>query len=132
MNFAVVTRNTLSPFVGGMTDVIITRFSGFAKVVANLRISRDKECEMEPTFWLDPEYPDHFRWQHDCQETRKLWEGKASQETVERFATSAHLLPIGSSFWTIVQEEPLTVTPSILCKECGLHGFITDGKWVPA
>jgi len=30
---------------------------------------------------------------------------------------------------SIAQAEPLTVTPSILCKDCGLHGFITDGVW---
>jgi hypothetical protein len=23
-----------------------------------------------------------------------------------------------------------TVNPSILCSDCGTHGFITDGKWV--
>lgn len=26
----------------------------------------------------------------------------------------------------------LTVTPSILCPDCGLHGFVTDGCWRPA
>lgn len=31
---------------------------------------------------------------------------------------------------TIVSENPLTITPSILCPDCGLHGFITDGRWV--
>lgn len=24
-----------------------------------------------------------------------------------------------------------TVTPSILCPDCGTHGFITAGRWVP-
>ena len=24
---------------------------------------------------------------------------------------------------------PLTISPSILCGDCGLHGFITDGEW---
>ena len=33
---------------------------------------------------------------------------------------------------SITELEPLTVTPSILCGECGLHGFITNGKWVGA
>lgn len=26
----------------------------------------------------------------------------------------------------------VTVQPSILCPDCGLHGFITDSVWVPA
>lgn len=34
--------------------------------------------------------------------------------------------------WQLVTEEPLTITPSILCRTCGLHGFIREGRWVPA
>lgn len=26
----------------------------------------------------------------------------------------------------------LTVDPSILCDDCGLHGWVRDGQWVPA
>lgn len=29
----------------------------------------------------------------------------------------------------IVQAEPLTVEPSILCPDCQLHGWITEGWW---
>lgn len=28
-----------------------------------------------------------------------------------------------------VNEDTMTVTPSILCGDCGIHGFITDGIW---
>lgn len=34
--------------------------------------------------------------------------------------------------WDVVQQEPLTLTPSILCRVCGSHGYITQGRWVPA
>lgn len=34
--------------------------------------------------------------------------------------------------WTLVSMEPLHVEPSILCHSCGDHGFIWDGKWMPA
>lgn len=34
--------------------------------------------------------------------------------------------------WELVQEDPLTVTPSLLCRACGDHGWIREGKWVPA
>jgi hypothetical protein len=34
--------------------------------------------------------------------------------------------------WTVEQAQPLTLSPSILCRVCNLHGFIRDGKWVPA
>ena len=33
---------------------------------------------------------------------------------------------------TVVTREPLTIVPSILCPDCGLHGFVTNGVWVPA
>lgn len=33
--------------------------------------------------------------------------------------------------WDILSEEPLTLSPSLLCKACGCHGYIRDGKWVP-
>lgn len=26
----------------------------------------------------------------------------------------------------------ITITPSILCQDCGTHGYITNGKWVAA
>lgn len=32
----------------------------------------------------------------------------------------------------VVQEKPLTVEPSVLCPDCGLHGFIRAGRWVSA
>lgn len=34
--------------------------------------------------------------------------------------------------WTLVSLDPLHVEPSLLCRECGDHGFIRDGVWVPA
>jgi hypothetical protein len=33
--------------------------------------------------------------------------------------------------WVVEQWEPLTLSPSILC-DCGFHGYIRDGRWVPA
>lgn len=32
----------------------------------------------------------------------------------------------------IVSAEPLTITPSILCRGCGTHGWVRDGRWVSA
>lgn len=31
-----------------------------------------------------------------------------------------------------VDRGSMTVTPSVLCADCGTHGFITNGQWVPA
>ncbi len=32
----------------------------------------------------------------------------------------------------IEQDDPLAITPSILCPDCDTHGFIRDGRWVSA
>lgn len=34
--------------------------------------------------------------------------------------------------WLLESREPLTLSPSLLCRVCGHHGFIREGKWVPA
>jgi len=34
--------------------------------------------------------------------------------------------------WKVESKEPLTLSPSVLCMSCNHHGFIRDGKWVPA
>jgi hypothetical protein len=34
--------------------------------------------------------------------------------------------------WDVLSVEPLTLSPSLLCRACGHHGFIREGKWVPA
>lgn len=34
--------------------------------------------------------------------------------------------------WRVESWDPLTLSPSLLCRICGNHGFIREGKWVPA
>jgi hypothetical protein len=34
--------------------------------------------------------------------------------------------------WDVVCDEPLTLSPSLLCRACGDHGFIRAGRWVRA
>lgn len=34
--------------------------------------------------------------------------------------------------WQVQSWEPLTISPSLLCRVCGDHGFIRGGKWVRA
>ena len=34
--------------------------------------------------------------------------------------------------WDVESLQPLTISPSLLCRICGNHGFIRNGVWVPA
>jgi hypothetical protein len=34
--------------------------------------------------------------------------------------------------WTLESDSPLTLSPSLLCTQCGDHGWVRDGRWVPA
>lgn len=34
--------------------------------------------------------------------------------------------------WTLNSLDPLDISPSLLCLMCGDHGFIRQGKWIPA
>ncbi len=34
--------------------------------------------------------------------------------------------------WQVESFDPLTLSPSLLCRACGHHGFIREGRWVPA
>ena len=37
-----------------------------------------------------------------------------------------------SELWTVESFDPLTLSPSLLCPQCGHHGYIRDGRWCPA
>lgn len=37
-----------------------------------------------------------------------------------------------SATWDVSSWEPLTISPSVLCRRCGDHGFVRDGEWVTA
>lgn len=34
--------------------------------------------------------------------------------------------------WTVESWDPLTLSPSLQCRSCAHHGFIREGRWVPA
>lgn len=39
--------------------------------------------------------------------------------------------PLLTAQHRVVDTNPLTVFPSILCTDCDTHGYITDGEWRP-
>lgn len=91
-------------------------------------------------FDLDLGHDHYLQWQ--------TYEGRRAGALIEHPAGGKDHQPAGSycaggiswvpgfrsaNPWTIEGEadEHLTVSPSVLCS-CGDHGFIRDGKWVPA
>lgn len=44
----------------------------------------------------------------------------------------APVKPHNADGWDVLQFEPLTLSPSLQCRACDHHGFITNGRWVPA
>jgi hypothetical protein len=38
----------------------------------------------------------------------------------------------GRDTWTLDSEDPLTLSPSLLCTQCGDHGLVREGRGVPA
>ena len=73
----------------------------------------------------------HFFWGHECEPTRAIFAGKTDLETIEYFARGdlhPHLFPRDK--WKILENEPLTVEPSISCERCGLSGLIRNGEWI--
>lgn len=38
----------------------------------------------------------------------------------------------GRPKWVVESREPLTLIPSLLCTQCGDHGFVREGRWVRA
>ncbi|MGH7750484.1 MAG: DUF6527 family protein [Candidatus Dormibacteria bacterium] len=45
-----------------------------------------------------------------------------------------HQVSATGPHWTVVSDEPLTLTPSVHCDRnlggCGMHGFVTAGRWI--
>lgn len=75
----------------------------------------------EPTFHLSDDEI-YVVWEHDCPPlVEQGFHIRISEQ-----------LPIRNNKWHLVKREPLTTAPSIQCSVCGLHGFITEGKWVSA
>jgi hypothetical protein len=56
---------------------------------------------------------------------------KRGGEVVEDFIPIDY--PGGASFntWQLFSRDPISMGPSVAYTCCGLHGFVTNGKWIP-
>jgi hypothetical protein len=65
-------------------------------------------------------YPDGaVRFEHRCDRSHRA----------AGVIVCAPALQIGNGH-TVVTRDPLTIVASILCSDCGTHGFVTAGRWV--
>ena len=78
----------------------------------------------KPSAWMH-EDGKHFWWLHECDSEGGRWAVKVGFKPET-------MLPLGASGWTVVSKDPLTVTPSILCHKCKVHGWIRNGEWEEA
>lgn len=56
----------------------------------------------------------------------------ARGECVESFIPVDYPGNVSAHHWQLVEREPITLTPSVSYTCCGVHGFVTAGRWVPA
>ena len=77
-------------------------------------------------FHHEPEGQLHIAYRHLCKHN--------ADDPTEHLAFAAvPVSDLGSGRdWKLEQLEPLTISPSLLCMSCQHHGFIREGKWVPA
>ena len=62
----------------------------------------------------------HWRFRHTC------------ARTSPRFVVAQEpfvVAPTLDRHTVMVAEHRPSVNPSILCEDCGIHGFVNDGKW---
>lgn len=92
----------------------------------------------EPDRELNPQYadvPDVERWGLLLSHDRPDGTGRCSSAITFHGPVQDQLEPARPK-WTVEHWDPLTLSPSILCSPdkggCGLHGYIRDGRWVPA
>lgn len=67
-----------------------------------------------------------IRFAHDCARRRQ-------GRVLETIRCAPHLTNVGQpGGHQLVTREPLHIEPSILCGDCGTHGFVRSGSWVAA
>ncbi|HEY3630788.1 MAG TPA: hypothetical protein VGL21_07800 [Jatrophihabitantaceae bacterium] len=70
--------------------------------------------------------------------TYRRYEGKLHGAQIDHPGKDGDTCPGGYIYfgepegWTLESEDPPTISPSLLCRICGDHGFVRSGRWVPA
>lgn len=61
-----------------------------------------------------------------------VWYEHPRPDGAGRCSGFASVKPAWDDGWDVVSLEPLTLSPSLLCRACGHHGFVQNGAWAPA
>lgn len=69
---------------------------------------------------------------HDVRIRRAFVGGRLAGVDYEHHAKGTCDGIVAEKHWKLHSEQPLTVSPSLLCPVCGHHGHIRGGKWEPA
>jgi hypothetical protein len=75
----------------------------------------------------------HVWWRHECSIPDCTADGWDPVDPSTWVYWREAMLPLDDARgWRVESIDPLTVSPSILCGSCGLHGWWRSGAWVPA
>lgn len=113
----------ISPwFGGGKVDVIPLVGTELVAFSWSIPAAADPETHVETI-------NDLIVWHH-CE--HPLWRGDPSRnQSLVDIYDGWHATGVGAH--TLVQVDPVTITASVYWPDCcGLHGFITNGAWIPA
>lgn len=83
-----------------------------------------KEIRLDEKRWLTEETCEHGRYGY------LFWVNHGDQDCGGGVRTCKEAHHAGPA-WEVIQEEPLTLTPSVLmhCQHGQEHGFVRAGKW---
>lgn len=72
-----------------------------------------------------------YRHPHDAEDREAALLPPAERTTGYGMHGWVPVKPAWPDGWTVVSIDPLTLSPSLLCRQCGHHGHIINGRWVP-
>lgn len=81
-------------------------------------IDLGRDCSAELRYLPNEDSPAGIMWGHPCDPSNH---------------SQANWIPVGDTGhrWRLESLDPLTLSPSLLCRICGTHGFIRSGRWEP-
>lgn len=83
-----------------------------------------------PSNWYDKVFDDQGNW-IAINEWHVNSKGRLCGGFVA-FNIKSEIFSNSSPKWNVLSYDPLTISPSLLCKACGNHGYIRNNTWIKA